>query len=262
MDTPVSVIIDGAHLLALGQQVWWVALRLGAMLMVAPMIGTYAVPMRIRVLLALTLSTALAPLFPAAPAAALDAATVLAVTRELAIGAALGFVFRLALEAAALGGEMIAQAMGLSFAQMIDPMRGVQSPVMGQWFTLVAGLCFFALDGHLALVQAVAESYRLLAPGATPASLAGLLDAVPAFAVTMFAAGVGLALPIVFAMLAVNLAFGVLARTAPALNPIAIGLPAALLLGLVLLTALLPHLLAPLRSLFETTATTAAHLLS
>ena len=66
----------------------------------------------------------------------------------------------------------------------------------------------------------------------------------------IFLAGVSLALPVMIAMITVNIAFGVMARTAPSLNPIQIGLPSALLVGFVLMIALVPHLLEPLRALF------------
>ena len=77
-----------------------------------------------------------------------------------------------------------------------------------------------------------------------------LLDGIPGFAGIIFLAGVSLALPVMIAMITVNIAFGVMARTAPSLNPIQIGLPSALLVGFVLMIALIPHLLEPLRALF------------
>jgi len=260
MGVPAAIVIDASGLFTLGEQIWWVSLRIGAMLMLAPVIGTHMLPPRVRLIVALALSTALAPLLPsAAPASGFGALTVLAVARELAIGAAIGFVFRLAFEATALAGELIAQGMGLSFAQMLDPIRGTQSPVMAQWFGMLCGLCFFAIDGHLAMLRVVFESYAL-APPAAAANLAPMLSAVPAFASAMFVAGVSFALPIMIAMLVVNIGFGVLARTAPALNPIAIGLPAALLIGFFLIVILTPHLLAPLQQWLAAAASTAGAL--
>lgn len=257
MSTASAIVVDAIDLLGVVERIWWAALRIGSMVMLAPMIGTRMLPMRVRLILTLALSVSLAPLLPAAPQIGIDAPTFLAMARELAIGAAIGFVFRLGFEAAAFAGELVSQGMGLSFAQMLDPLRGTQSPVMGQWFTIIAGLIFFAVDGHLALVRVVFESYQVSASG-TPFAAAHLLAAVPAFAQTMLAAGLSLALPAVVAMLVVNITFGVLARTAPALNPIAIGLPAALLIGFVLLLALLPRLVSPLEQWLNATAAAAA----
>jgi len=60
-----------------------------------------------------------------------------------------------------------------------------------------------------------------------------------------------LAIPLTVAMLAVNLAFGVLARAAPALNPIQLGLPVSLLLGLFLLALLAGEMGPPVQRLFD-----------
>ena len=251
MDGTTAISLEGLRLLDYGQQVIWLSLRIGGLLLLSPFLGTPAVPRRIRLVLALALSAAIAPLVPPpAVVAGINAETVLAVARELAIGASLGFLMRLALEAVAMAGELVAQGMGLAFAQMIDPMRGTQSGVVTQWFTVVAGLTFFAVDAHLALLGVLFESYSLLPAGAVPADMSRLLDGIPGFAGIIFVAGVSLALPVMIAMITVNIAFGVMARTAPSLNPIQIGLPSALLVGFVLMIALIPHLLEPLRALF------------
>lgn len=262
MDATTGITLEGLHLLAYAQQVIWLSLRIGALLLLSPFLGTQAVPRRIRLIFALALSAAVAPLVPAPViVAGLNAETVLAVARELAIGASLGFLMRLALEATAMAGELIAQGMGLAFAQMIDPMRGTQSGVVTQWLTVVAGLTFFAVDAHLALLSVLFESYSVLPAGATPAAMSHLLDAIPGFAGIIFVAGASLALPVMIAMITVNIAFGVMARTAPSLNPIAIGLPAALLVGFVLLIALVPNLLEPLKALFAQALTEATRLI-
>jgi len=80
---------------------------------------------------------------------------------------------------------------------------------------------------------------------------AASLAAIPNFAGRMFAVGLQIALPVVLAMLVVNLAFGVMSRAAPALNPIQLGLPASLLLGLFLMMLLTGQLLAPVQGLFN-----------
>lgn len=60
-------------------------------------------------------------------------------------------------------------------------------------------------------------------------------ESIITFGGTMFAAGVTIALPVAFTLILVQVIMGVLARTAPALNLFAVGLPATLLAGLVLL---------------------------
>jgi flagellar biosynthesis protein FliR len=261
MDPTTAISLEHLNLLGWGQQVIWLSLRIGAMLLLSPFLGTQSVPRRVRLVFALALSAALAPLVPApAVQAGLNAETVLAIARELAIGAALGFLLRLAVEAVAMAGELVSQGMGLAFAQMVDPVRGTQSAVVSQWFMVITALVFFAVNGHLALIALVAESFVVLPAGAQPAAMSELLDAIPGFAGIIFLAGASIALPLMIAMVTVNTAFGVMGRTAPSLNPIAIGLPAALLTGFVLMIALVPHMLVPLQNLFATAFEEAARL--
>jgi len=206
----------------------------------------------VRVIVAAALSMALTPMLPPPPPQIVfDAPTLLNIGRELAVGVSMGFMLRLAFEAGALAGELVSQGTGLSFAQMADPLRGVNSGVVGQWFYLAFGLLFFTLNGHLALVSLLVDSYRSLPIGSALPDVAAMLEIAPALFVHVLRAATGLALPVMVAMLAVNLAFGVLGRAAPALNPIQLGLPTAVLLGLFLLAVLSGELGPPVERLFD-----------
>ena len=120
--------------------------------------------------------------------------------------------------------------MGLGFAVFLDRARGVNIPVLGQLFLMLGMLIFLSLDGHLALIRLLAESFA-----AWPISSQGL--SVPAvgellvWTGKMFVFAVKIALPAITAILVVNLSFGVMSRAAPTLNLFAVGFPVAMLLG-------------------------------
>jgi flagellar biosynthetic protein FliR len=252
MDSATQMAADGLQAFGMIGTILWTMLRIGAMLMAMPLIGTRAVPSRVRVVLAGALAVALSPLLPPVPQwTGFDAATVLSIARELAIGVSIGFLLRLVFEAGAMAGELVAQGTGLAFAQMSDPLRGGSSGVIGQWFYLLFGLLFFSTNGHLALISLLMDSYKAVPIGAALPNIDIFLSAAPTFALQVFRGALGLALPLTVAMLAINLAFGVLARAAPALNPIQLGLPVALLLGLFLLTVLAGEMGPPVQRLFD-----------
>jgi len=252
MDAVTAMAVDGQEAFALIVNVLWTILRIGALLMALPLIGTHAVPKRVRVLLAGALALAIAPLLPPPPHwQGLDAALVLDIVREITLGLIIGLIVRLAFEAGALAGTLIATGSGLAFAQMSDPLRGVSSNVVGQWFYLAFGLVFFASDGHLKVVELVLYSYQQLPIGTALPDPSALPAAALGFFQPVLSAGVSLALPVMIALLAVNLAFGVLARAAPALNPIQLGLPISVLLGLLLMMILAGELTPPLRRLLD-----------
>jgi flagellar biosynthetic protein FliR len=252
VDSATQMAADGLQAFGMIGTILWTMLRIGAMIMAMPLIGTRAVPSRVRVMLAGALAIALSPMLPPVPEwTGFDAATVLTIARELAIGISIGFLLRLVFEAGAMAGELVAQGTGLAFAQMSDPMRGGSSGVIGQWFYLLFGLLFFASNGHLALISLLMDSYKALPIGTALPDPQAFFAIAPTFLLQVFRGALTLALPLTVAMLAINLAFGVLARAAPALNPIQLGLPVALLLGLFLLTVLAGEMGPPVQRLFN-----------
>lgn len=251
MDPVTATTVDGLNLFGMLGTVLWHALRIGAAVQVLPMLGGRGMPVRSRMVLTLAIAAAISTMMPAPPPAAVDAATVLGVMREFAIGISIGLMLRIAFEAGQLAGELVSQGMGLSFATLADPLSGASSTVLSQWFYLSFGLLFFTLDGHLALVRLLFESYQALPIGQPIPDLEVFLAAVPTFFSTALRVGVLLALPVMMALLAVNVAFGVLSRAAAQMSPMALGLPVALLVGLLLLSLLARELQGPVQRLFE-----------
>lgn len=225
--------------------------RIGGLLMVAPVFGTRGVPMPTRLLLALLICVLIAPLLPApAPMKPFGAAWFLAVAQQIGLGIAMGFVLQLVFEGVMMGGELVAYSMGLSFAQMADPIRGSSSPVVGQFLLTIAMLLFLAMGGHLLALQLLADSFRTLPPGPVGLDAERWRD-LALLGGQIFSGGLRIALPVMVALLTVNLAFGIMSRAAPALNLMAVGFPAALIAGLLLLHFSLEGLHAGLQALLE-----------
>jgi len=213
----------------------WPFLRIGAFLMVMPLIGGSFTPIRVRLLLAVALTIAIAPIVPPAVTQdVLSAAGLVMMIQEIGIGVALGFLVQLVFDAIALGGQVIGMSMGLGFAVFLDRARGVSVPVLGQLFLMLAMLVFLALDGHLTMIQLLAQSFR-----AWPISEGGLtipiLSELLMWTSQLFVFAVKIALPAITALLIVNLSFGVMSRAAPTLNLFAVGFPVAMLLGFVVI---------------------------
>lgn len=209
----------------------WPFVRVGAFLMVMPLIGSSFTPVRVRLLLALVLTVVIAPIVPpAATQDVLSAAGLVTMIQEIGIGVAMGFLVQLVFDAIALGGQVIGMSMGLGFAVFLDRARGVSVPVLGQLFLMLGMLVFLSLDGHLAMIQLLVESFR-----AWPISEGGLtlpvLSELLLWTAQLFVFAVKIALPAITALLIVNLSFGIMSRAAPTLNLFAVGFPVAMLLG-------------------------------
>jgi len=129
--------------------------------------------------------------------------------------------------------------MGLGFASMVDPLSGASSSAIGQFLSMMATALFLAADGHLVLIDIVVSSYTALPPGnAFPSWDA--VGGVIRFGSLMFAAGLTIAMPVGFVLILVQIIMGVIGRSAPALNLFAVGIPATLLAGIVLLGVATP----------------------
>ena len=219
------------------------SLRPGAAFLAAPVLGAPQVPVLLRFVLAVAVGVPGSLMAPVIlpPDGLVSPAGVLLLAGEILIGLALGFALQIGFAATAIAGETIGNAMGLGFAATVDPMSGAGTPAVGQVLTILATLLFLSMDGHLAFVTIILESYRALPVGG------GLLSGEAIYAVVrmggaMFAASVVLALPVVTGIILIQLVMALLARSAPALNLFAVGLPAALLGGLILFAFAMPVL--------------------
>ena len=224
----------------------WPFLRLGAFVLVAPVIGTRSVPARVRILFALGLTVVMSPLID--PASVPEVPIVSAMGLSIAglqvlIGLGLGLVLRMVFMVLEFAGQLIAQQMGLGFAAMVDPASGAQVPVIAQFYVILGTLMFFAFDAHLKLVELLAHSFELMPLGGggfAPGALARVIE----WSGELLGFGVIIMLPVVASLLVVNLAFGVMARAAPQLNIFAVGFPIMILFGslmIVLTLGMLPE---------------------
>ena len=219
------------------------SIRPGAAFLAAPVFGAPQVPLLLRFILAVAvgvpgslLATVVLP-----PDGIASAAGVALIIGEVVIGLALGFALQTGFAATSIAGEAIGNAMGLGFAATIDPLSGTGTPAIGQVLTILATLLFLSMDGHLAFITVILESYRALPIGGGLLSV-GAVQAVINLGGAMFAASVVLALPVVTGVILIQLVMALLARSAPALNLFAVGLPAALLGGLILFAFAIPVL--------------------
>jgi flagellar biosynthetic protein FliR len=220
----------------------WPLLRIGACLMVAPVFGARFVPGRYRIILAGAITLLVAPLLPPMPDTSPFSPQGIVITvQQLVIGVAIGFVLQIVFDALAMGGQLLANTMGLSFAFNVDPLRGTSTPALGQFYTLIATLTFLALNGHVAIVQGLVDGFRTLPVGATGLGTQGYWQIVN-WAELLFRGALMVALPGLTALLIVNLAFGVVSRAAPSLNLFAIGFPVTLVGGLLIVLAGLPSM--------------------
>lgn len=211
-----------------------VLFRLSGIFMFAPLFGSNLIPMRIKVLLALTLSFCIYPMIPPQVPMELSVATIAgSIGSELLIGLAIGYGASIPLIAMQLGGLLMGQQLGLAIANVLNPDFDEQVSIFGQLLFLAALTIFLLLDGHHALIGVLINSFNSvplggLAPGGEILAMTvGLLTA-------MFELAVRVAAPLLCLVFLETVAMGFIAKTVPQIQIFSLGFPIRILLGLFL----------------------------
>lgn len=241
----------GAEIVAWVGAFVWPFFRIAALVGAAPLFGAGMVPMRIRVAVALALTLVIAPTIASPPQVELfSSEALLIVAQQVLIGLTMGFALQLVFAAFVLGGQLISFTMGLGLASVMDPVSGVTVPTLSQFYTLTVTLLFLAFNGHLVLIEVLADSFRTMPIAAQGLNGDGLWVLL-LWAGHVFSGALLIALPAVAALLLANIGFGVLTRTAPQLNIFAVGFLVFILLGLVVVYLTVPGLATQLDVLMD-----------
>lgn len=233
--------------------------RILGLIATAPILSNRAIPARIRMGFGAAMTLALIPALPPSGLVVGSWPGLLALLQQMLIGIALGFSMRVVFTAIDLAGELIGLQMGLGFAMFYDPDNAAQSPVISEFLGLLAMLVFLSINGHLMLLAVIGNSFEWWPVGADLFPANGWM-AIARWGSTIFSAGVMLALPVIAALLVVNIALAVLTRAAPTLNLFAIGFPVTLIAGFVMLLLSMPFFAPALQQLFDYGLRTVAQL--
>lgn len=183
---------------------------------------TGRLPRRLRVMLAAVLAAALAPGLAFDAIDPFSVQGLLALSLEVAWGAALALCVWLVF-AAATAALLWTGHTATAGLLTLTPEQAAQADA--PWRALagwLAALAFLGASGHLLVVDALRDSFAAMPVAALPA-LADLRQLAGA-ASWLFATGVQLALPLLALALLVQLAFGIVARTTPGLDMFSVGL--------------------------------------
>jgi flagellar biosynthetic protein FliR len=243
------LVITSAELNTWIAALLWPASRILALIATSPIFGNARIPNELKIALGILTALVVSPTVPAMPA--LDPAGwagLSVLTREIVIGTGMGFAMRLVFGAVEMAGEISSLTMGLGFASFFDPMSQGRSSAVSQFLVWVVTLAVLAVNAHLVLLEALAESFYTLPIAAISFRNDGFWD-LALWGSKVFTAGLQLALPVVAALLITNVALGILTRAAPQLNLFGIGFPITLGVGFLTLTMALPYMNMPVQAL-------------
>lgn len=213
--------------------------RVGGLVVTAPIFGTQAAPMQARALITVIIALLMSPLLSMSPPP--DMTNLLVYSKYLAnevlVGVLLGFGVTLLLSGIQVTGQIVTQLSGTALADVFDPNVDENVSVIAQFFYFLTLTIFALLGGHRMVMDALLDTYQWLPPGA--ATLGdSYVDVLTSLLRESFALGLQAAAPAMLALLLATLVLGLVGRTLPQLNVLAVGFSvnAMLSLGCLLVT--------------------------
>jgi flagellar biosynthetic protein FliR len=226
-------------------------IRVGAILLTAPLFSSGSIPVHVKVGLSFMLAVIVFPLVSVNQGFTLPLISLgVAMVGEVLIGVIIGFTARLLFAAVQLAGQLVGFQMGFGIVNVIDPQTSAQVSIIAQFENIITLLTFLALNAHHWFIMAIAKSFELV-PLLTFSFTNSLMEALLQLSCDMFVVAAKVAAPIIAILLFTSVALGLLARTVPQMNIFIVGFPLKLAIGLLAVGLTLPLLSTILRNLFQ-----------
>src|SRR5690606_30762497 len=154
--------------------------------------------------------------------------------KEIITGFVLGFSINLIFWGISYAGTLIGFDMGLSMAEVFNPMEEMNNNVIGELIYIAAILLFFIINGHHFFIQALTSSFSLIPLGKFTINQP-LLEVLIKYAGGVFIIAVKIASPVIVSFFLVHLAEGIIARVIPQMQVFFVFQPVKIGLGFIIL---------------------------
>ena len=214
--------------------------RIGPLFVLAPLFSSKLVSARVRAIVAVGLAIGIAPVVSKGVTLPLGVYDLFwLVLKEMLVGATFAFAVGALFAALSSAGSLLDTSIGFSYGSLVDPLTGNQSSVLAQAYALVGTMVFIAIGGDGWIVRGLARTYDLVGLRDAP-DLGKLIGGADAMFGAILTSALEVAGPVMLALILTDAAFGVVSRVVPQLNVFAVGFPAKVVVGLLLVAATLP----------------------
>jgi flagellar biosynthesis protein FliR len=214
--------------------------RLSPLFMLAPLFSSRMVPVRVRSVVAVGLAIGLSPVVVAGtelPTDVLAVGSLLA--KELLIGSAFAYALAATFAAMSVAGSFLDTTIGFSYGSLVDPVNGNNSAVLSTAYSMIGLMVFIAIGGDAWVIKGLARTYDVVGLTQYP-SLSHIVSGATESFTNIFASALEVAGPVLIALILTDTAFGMVTRVVPTLNVFQVGIPAKVVVGLLLVGASMP----------------------
>jgi flagellar biosynthetic protein FliR len=218
-----------------------VLVRFSAFLVAFPIVEGASMPPMVKILFALTMTMVVYPVVNAKGLnpEILSGSLFVMVIKEAFMGLFIGFLARFFYHILTVCGELVTMAMGLSSDQLFNPQMDRSVTGVENFYLLLGGLFFLALNGHHIFIQGLVESFNAVPLAQNTINLVPLRD-LAVVGQDILIMGLKLAAPILGAIFLSNMAMGIIVRAVPQINVLVTSWPINVLLGLAVLFVTIP----------------------
>ncbi len=214
--------------------------RVSPLFLLAPLFSSRLLPARARGIVAVALAIGIAPIAGSdlpVPEDVWEMAGLM--LKEMLVGMAFAFALGALFAALQVAGNLLDTLIGFAFGALVDPITGTNGGVLNQLYALVGVVIFVVINGDAWVVQGLARSYEAVPLAEAPA-IGSLVEGAQVAFSGIFGAAIQVGAPVLLAVVLTDVAFGLVSRVVPQLNVFAVGFPAKVTVGLVLVGASLP----------------------
>ncbi len=217
--------------------------RISAFFLVVPIFGWKSIPMRSKVAMTILITIFFSLVHPfhidATEVSTLQA--ILLISNEAIYGLALGLIVIVIFTAVKFSGRIIERQMGLTMANILDPLTGDMGQPVGMLMEMIFIILLLNANGHHMFLLIISRSYESFPAGSIP-TIPVLANGITQAGSALLIAGLRLSAPILGAFLLLMVILAVLARIAPEMNILFLSLPIRVGLGLFVAGLFLPFL--------------------
>jgi flagellar biosynthetic protein FliR len=213
--------------------------RISPLFIFAPLFSSKMVPGRVRSIIAVGLAVGLMPVVKHGAIDLDPLAYGGQIVKEIVVGLAFAYALAAMFAALQVAGSLLDTMIGFSFGALVDPVTGTQSTVLAQLYSLFGVAILIAIGGDAWIIKGFSRTYDAVPMLDTPA-IGSLVEGAQVAFSGIFVSALMIGAPVLIALIITDAAFGVVSRVVPQMNVFAVGFPAKLIVGLVLLGASLP----------------------
>ncbi len=214
-------------------------LRVSLVIFMLPVLGVDGLPMQWKAAFCLVFTMAIWPAvnLPGVQMPAHPFGIALIILGELILGTTMGLAVRFFFAGVQAGGELVAMQMGFTMITFADPESGNQTGIVAHLLYTVTVLVFLTLDGHLYLLRAFVETFKLIPAGGLFLT-SDLLNQILTLATMLFSLAIKVIAPVLAALFLVELALALMSRAAPQVHIMEVGFPLKIAVGFFFVTML------------------------